>query len=182
MQMLKENPIKVRQQGGSRYRLMTLSAMFAALIAVMTAYLCHIPLGGNSGYAHLGDAFVYLAAATLPLPYACAAASIGGGLADFLSGAPIWVVPTMLIKPLIALAFTSKNAKYLCRRNVVALFLGYAISTVGYYLAEALLFGDWLAPLALQWGGVIQSGGSAVVFVLIGTALDRLHFKERFAI
>lgn len=41
------------------------------------------------------------------LPYACAAASIGGGLADLVSGVPVWVLPTMIIKPLTAIWFTN---------------------------------------------------------------------------
>ena len=66
-------------------RLLTSAAMFAAMITLTTAYLFHIPIGANGGYIHFGDAFIYLAASLLPMPYACAAAAIGGGLADFLS-------------------------------------------------------------------------------------------------
>ena len=62
------------------HRLVT-AALFAAAIAVMTAYLLHIPLP-TGGYIHLGDALIYLAACLLPVPYAAAAAAIGAGLAD----------------------------------------------------------------------------------------------------
>ena len=82
------------------HRLVT-AALFAAAIAVMTAYLLHIPLP-TGGYIHLGDALIYLAACLLPVPYAAAAAAIGAGLADLLT-APMWVLPTLLIKALIVL-------------------------------------------------------------------------------
>ena len=134
-------------------RLLTSAAMFAAMITLTTAYLFHIPIGANGGYIHFGDAFIYLAASLLPMPYACAAAAIGGGLADFLSGVPIWVIPTMIIKPLTAVWFTSHSERLLCRRNVCALILAGLVSNAGYYIAEALFSGNWLAPLALQWGG-----------------------------
>ena len=98
-------------------RLLTSAAMFAAMITLTTAYLFHIPIGANGGYIHFGDAFIYLAASLLPMPYACAAAAIGGGLADFLSGVPIWVIPTMIIKPLTAVWFTSHSERLLCRRS-----------------------------------------------------------------
>lgn len=160
------------------YKQLTASAMFAAMIALTTAYLFHIPMGANGGYLHFGDAFIYLGASLLPMPYACAAASVGGGLADFISGAPIWILPTMLIKPLTAVWFTNKG-KFLCRRNVFALFLAGMISNLGYYLAEVVLTGNWIAPLATQWGGLIQSGGSALVFVVIAIALDRANIKNR---
>lgn len=160
-------------------RLLTVAAMFAAMITLTTAYLFHIPIGANGGYVHFGDAFIYLAASLLPMPYACAAAAIGGGLADFLSGVPIWVIPTMIIKPLTAIWFTSRSDRLLCRRNVCALILAGLVSNVGYYIAEALFSGNWLAPLALQWGGVVQSGGSAVLFLLIAAAADRLGLKKQ---
>lgn len=162
------------------YKLLTASAMFAAMITLTTAYLFHIPMGTNGGYLHFGDAFIYLAASFLPMPYACAAASIGGGLADFVSGVPIWVLPTMIIKPLTAIWFTNKASKLLCGRNVLALFLAGLVSNVGYYIAEALFSGNWLAPLATQWGGLVQSGGSAIVFVIVAIALDKLNLKEQF--
>lgn len=163
---------------GHSYKFLCMAAMFAAMIALTTAYLFHIPIGSNGGYLHFGDAFIYLGASLLPMPYACAAASIGGGLADFISGAPIWILPTMIIKPLTAVWFTH-TGKLLCKRNLFALLLAGIVSNAGYYLAEVALSGNWLAPLATQWGGVIQSGGSAVVFVMIALALDRAGIKNR---
>ena len=44
------------------------TTLLAALITVMTAYICHIPVGVNGGYIHFGDALIYIAASTLPLP------------------------------------------------------------------------------------------------------------------
>ncbi|MBC8584140.1 TIGR04002 family protein [Youxingia wuxianensis] len=161
-------------------RLVTLSALFAAMITLTTAYLFHIPIGSNGGYMHFGDAFIYLAASILPTPYACAAAAIGGGLADFVSGVPIWIIPTVIIKPLTAVWFTNKKARLLCRQNVAALFLAGIVSNTGYYLAEVFFTGNWIGPLAAQWGGLLQSGGSAIVFVILAAALDKLNFKDQF--
>ena len=59
--------------------LLVLSALFAAMITVMTAFLFHIPIGVNGGYLHFGDALIYLAASMLPTPYACIAAAVGAG-------------------------------------------------------------------------------------------------------
>ena len=164
--------------GRRSVRLLAVSAMFAAMITLTTAYLFHIPLGANGGYLHFGDAFIYLAASLLPMPYACAAAAIGGGLADLMSGAPVWVVPTLLIKPLTAVWFASRGGRLLCRRNVLALVLAGLTSNVGYYLAEVVLYGNWLAPLATQWGGLVQSGGSALVYVIAALALERLDVRR----
>lgn len=163
------------------YRTWTTSAMFAAMITLTTAYLFHVPMGSNGGYLHFGDALIYLGACFLPMPYACLAAAIGGGMADFVSGVPIWILPTMIIKPLTAIWFTNKGA-LLCRRNVIALAAAGLVSNVGYYLAEVIFTGSWLAPLAFQWGGVVQSGGSAAVFILLAVMLDKINLKKQLGL
>ena len=114
---------------------MTLTGLFAAMITLMTAYICHIPYGANGGYIHFGDALIYIAAVLLPRPYALAAAAIGGGLADLLT-APMWAPATIIIKMLITLPFTSQNTKILNTRNIIAPFLALAITATGYYLAD----------------------------------------------
>ena len=83
-------------------RFAAITAMFAALITVTTAY---IKIPAPLGYAHAGDSMIYLAASILPGPFGFAAAAIGGGLADLLAGYPQWAIPTAIIKALNVLPF-----------------------------------------------------------------------------
>lgn len=158
---------------------LALSGLFAAVITLTTAYFFHIPYGSNGGYIHVGDAFIFLAAVLLPRPYALAAAAIGGGLADLLT-APAWAVATVIIKMLITLPFTSNSNKILSSRNLFAPFIALIISASGYYLAEGILFGSFLSPLASLIGSAIQGGGSAGVFFLLATVFDKAGLKRRF--
>ena len=155
------------------------TALFAAMITIMTAYICHIPVGVNGGYVHFGDALIYLAASILPAPYAIAAAAIGGGLADLLT-APAWAVSTVVIKSLITIPFTAKGGRILVKRNVAAIFVSGILTTLGYYLAESVMFGSWAAFLMSVSGSLIQAGGSAVVYLVLAAALDKAHIKTRF--
>ena len=157
---------------------LVLTTMFAALITVMTAYVCHIPVGVNGGYIHFGDALIYIAASILPTPYAILAAAIGGGLADLLT-APMWMIATIIIKMAIALPFTSKNTKIICPRNVIAIFVSGIISTIGYAVAEGIMFGNWVAAFSGFAGSAIQSGGSAILFIIVGFALDKCDIKNK---
>ena len=75
---------------------LAMGAVFAALIALMTSQI-KMPTGINEGYLHFGDCMIYLAACTLPLPYALLAAAIGGATADILAGAAVWAIPTAII-------------------------------------------------------------------------------------
>lgn len=161
-------------------RRLTVTAVFAALTTLMTAYIFHIPVGMNGGYVHLGDAVIYLCAAILPMPYACAAGAVGGGLADLLT-APVWAPATIMIKMLICLPFSAKGKKLVTKRNVAAAFLAFWISAAGYYMAEGIMFGFTAAFFTSLGGSVVQSGGSALVFFIAGTALDRLGFKNNMA-
>ncbi|HEX3025909.1 MAG TPA: TIGR04002 family protein, partial [Clostridia bacterium] len=115
---------------------LTFTAVFIALIFVTTAYILHIPVG--NGYIHLGDSLIYLAASFLPAPFAIAAAALGAGMSDALTGFPQYVLFTMLIKPLNALCFSQKGDKLLTTRNRIAPFISAPITVVGYYLADVI--------------------------------------------
>ena len=70
-------------------------AAFTALISVLTLFP-RIPLA--TGYAHVGDAAIFLAALVLPTEYAAIAAGIGSMFADIISGYPVYAIPTLVIK------------------------------------------------------------------------------------
>lgn len=154
---------------------LAMTGVFATLITLMTAYICHIPIGLNGGYIHFGDTMIYLAATLLPRPYAMLAAAIGGGLADLLT-APLWVPATVMIKLSIASLFSNKTAKIITPRNSIATVIAYLISGLGYLVAEYFIFGS-AAIITSLLGNFIQSLGSAIFFIIIGLALDKIHIK-----
>lgn len=174
---MSSDAVTVKVAGVSKVRYLVISGLMAAMITLMTAYICHIPVGLNGGYIHLGDALIYIAAVILPRPYALAAAAIGGGLADLLT-APVWAPATIIIKMLITIPFTNRTTRIVTRRNVIATVLAYLISGVCYFLADYILFGTWTAFLVSMSQSLIQSGGSAVLFILMGCALDQCHIKR----
>jgi len=159
-----------------RTKNLALAAVLAALTAVVTAYVLHIPT--PTGYIHFGDSLIYLAACVLPKPYAMAVGAIGGGVADLLT-APAWTLPTVIIKMLIVLAFSSKSNKIVTKRNIVAGILAFFISATGYFLAESLVFGYEVAFITSVTGSAIQSFGSLAAFVVFGLALDKMNIKRR---
>lgn len=162
------------------------AALFAALIAVFTAFV-KFPFGPG-GYVHLGDILIYLAASMLPLPYAMGAAAVGGMFADIIAGAPLWAPATFIIKALLVIAFTCKKDKIICGRNIGAAGLGIVITVVGYYFAEVILLtlnGDYAsysvalgsALLSAPWN-ILQSVASGILFIIIGFALDKAKIKQ----
>lgn len=160
-----------------KVRLLTMTALFAASITVMTAYMLHIPIP-TGGYIHLGDALIYLAACLLPVPYAAAAAAIGAGLADLLT-APMWVLPTLVIKAVVALFFTNRGERLLCRRNLAAVVIAGLFSPTAYALAGCAMAGTMAAFMPQFLGTLVQGIGSGALFIVIAPALDGVKLKER---
>lgn len=162
----------------SNIKNLTIAGIMAALITLMTAYVCHIPIGVNGGYVHFGDSLIYLAAVLLPRPYAMAAAAIGGGLADLLT-APMWAPATVVIKMLLVLPFTNRKSKIITVRNIIATVIGYLITGVGYFVAEYIIFGTGAVLLVSMGQNLVQSVGSAIFFLVIGIAFDKAHVKVK---
>jgi len=155
-------------------------ALFTALVFLFTAYILHIPVGGAGAYIHFGDVFIFLAASILPFPDALFVGAIGAGLADFASGASVWLPFTLVIKTLMALCFTSRGAKLLGpKRNYLAPFIAGLICLIGYYFAEAILTGNTLEPMASVPAGLVQFIGSAIFYFIIAKVIDRQDLKEK---
>lgn len=157
--------------------LMCTTGIFTALVFVVTAYL-HIPT--NNGYIHVGDGFIYLAACMLPWPYAMAVGAGGAFLADCLTGFAIWAPGSVVIKALTALLFSRKGSKIINLRNLLVLLPAAVLCAGGYYLYEALLYGNFVAPLSGVFTNIIQSVASAIVFLVIGHTFDKFHIKHKW--
>lgn len=184
-----------KNKGSSKERIkyLVISALLAALTTMMTAYIFHIP-DVKGGYTHIGDGIIYLAAALLPTSYAALAAAIGAGMADLLT-APMWIIPTVIIKALLVIPFTSKGERIINLRNIIGVFIGAVITIVGYCLAEVALVllgaipggasvGEaFVAAFAISFpSAIIQPLGSAILFIALGLALDGIGFKKKYFI
>ena len=155
------------------------SGLFAALIFLAT-YMFHIPTA-HGGYIHVGDTIIYLAASIMPTPFAIPCAAIGGALSDALSpGGAVWIIPTLLIKSVMTLFFTSKCHHIICKRNIAAIFIAGIVGLAGYYLASALMYNNFIAPLITLPLDILQPIASGILFVILGTALDKIKFKQSY--
>ena len=156
-------------------RVLTLSALFAALVFVFTAFI-RIP--GPLGYMHLGDGCIFLASDALG-PVSAIPAVLGSILADFAAGYPVYIPVTAVIKALIALlgAFARKKPFF---PRLLILLGAELIMVAGYCLFEFLLYG-WGNAIAAVPFNLVQ-GALGVVFALLlqplfDSLLSRLRFK-----
>ena len=105
--------------------------------------------------------------------------AIGGGLADLLT-APMWAPATMIIKGMICIPFSRKGNKIISKNNLFALLAAGLITILGYYIAEGILYGFTMAFFVSITGNAVQAVGSAAVYMIFASALDKSGFKMRF--
>ncbi|MDD5795325.1 MAG: ECF transporter S component [Oscillospiraceae bacterium] len=181
---MKESTKTLKTNSAVSVKKITITAMFAAIVTVATAF---IKIPSALGYAHPGDSMVYLAACVLPGPYGIIASSIGGAMADLISGYPQWILPTFIIKGLNAVPFVlcrmilkkrNKDNRIINLPVLLMLIPTTAVTVFGYFIGNWLLY-DWagaVAELATWW---LQPGVGAVIFIAVGLGLDALKFKQK---
>ena len=98
-------------------------------------------------------------------------------MADILT-APIYAPATFIIKMLISLPITCKKDKIVNVHNCVGVVVAAVISFIGYYITDVILFGTWGALIPSIVGTLAQSGGSTVIFIILGSTLDKAGFKS----
>ena len=167
----------------TKTKLITKSALFAALIYVATLTGAVCPIGGGA-YLHIGDAMVYSSALVLPFPFAMLSSAVGGMLADITLGSAVYAVPTMIIKALTALAvfMLLKITKKPVLSDALACLAG-VVTVVGYFVAESIMYAfsaaDGIsAAIATAAAGMpyncLQALASAVVFMIIAPYIKKI--------
>lgn len=165
---------------------MKFSAKKVALIGILGALVCaitmwpQIPVPATEGYIHLGDAVIFVAAAILDPLSAVLTAGIGSMMADFFSGYAHWMLPTLIIKGLMALFMASVVRKNANNVNLTVGMIGSGfIMIVGYYVAAAIMKGNWQLPMASVPFNLIQfASGFVVAFVIIAGLKSRGIIKK----
>ena len=158
----------------SKTKLLTLTALFTAMVCVTTAFILHIPTA--NGYIHIGDSIIYLASVILPFPCGMIAGALGGGLSDLLSGYPAYILPTVIIKSLNSFCIyaIAKNEKNMFSvKSVIASIVSGIVTIVGYYITAVILYGNPQAQLVEAIPNVIQAVASAIIFWVLAFALDK---------
>lgn len=138
--------------------------MMTAFVFVAT-FVPKIPI--PLGYAHLGDSAIFLAVMFCGRRVGILSGVTGSALADFLSGFPIWILPTIFIKAAMAETFWR-----LQRKNfLLALIISSLIMTAGYTLTGAALYDSLSAGLASTPGLLLKSAINIFVAIILSMAL-----------
>lgn len=173
----------------SHVQKIVMAAMMMCLVMIATVFI-RVPIPGTQGYVHLGDSMVFLSVLILGWKYGAVASAFGGLLADVLGGAAAWAPWTFVIKGVMAVIL-GLIAMKLSERSSISrgrFIFGEAAGMVtagifmvaGYYLAEGVMYGNWLAPvIGILWN-IGQFVVGMVIAIVLATALCKTPARTFF--
>ena len=122
---------------------------------------------GSGGLIHLGNVPLFVAAMLYGRKTGAVAGAFGMGLFDLFSGWTSWAPFTFVIVVamgyLVGLMAEKKPFANAMVNNFVSILLAIVIKIVGYYFAEVILYGNWVAPLGSIPGNIIQVGVAGII-------------------
>ncbi len=158
---------------------LTVTGISIALVFVATLMInIRLPIG-YGGLVHLGNVPLFLAAIIFGKRTGALAGAVGMGLFDLMGGWTLWAPATFLIVGLmgyvVGLIAEKKNDM---TGYVIGIVLACIIKIAGYYVAEALIYGNWIQPVLSIPGNLMQIGVAAVVVLPIAGMLKKVLHKR----
>lgn len=153
-------------------RELCLTAVMTALVFLAT-FVPRIPI--PLGYAHLGDAVIFLLALTIGRREALVAACLGSALSDVLGGFLLWAVPTLIIKFVMAdIVWRIAGRGEAGRVRTVLAFLASSVwMAFAYTVFGAALYASVAAGLASTPGLLMEGLVNTVAALIVLPALQK---------
>ncbi|MEL7654733.1 MAG: ECF transporter S component [Bacillota bacterium] len=166
-----------------------LTGLMMAMIVVATIVI-PIPVPFGTGYIHFGDAMIFLSVLILGWKYGAAASGFGSALADILVGYAIWAPWTLVVKGIMAAVMglfivksMDKQGKSIAGISIYTLMgmiLAGCFMAAGYYVAEGMIYGSFIAAIAgIPWN-VVQFTVGTVIATILAAALYKTPAKKFF--
>lgn len=174
--MTAENINGVKPTTGVAVKSITVCAMFIALTYIATAFInIRLPIAANGGLVHLGNVPLFVAAILFGRKIGAVAGGVGMALFDLLSGWTSWAPFTLVIVALMGYVVgvvTEKHKKL--GWIVLGIFCALLIKIGGYYIAEGILYGNWIAPVTSIPGNIVQVVMGGIIALPIVNGLKRV--------
>lgn len=161
-------------------RKLVICALLAALTCVATMVI-RIPTP-TQGYVNLGDCIVLLSGFILGPAYGAVAGGIGSALADLIAGYGSYIIPTLIIKALMALcaAVIYKAFKKRFWGILIGGIAAEIIMVAGYLLFEMTILGYGIGAVASVGGNVMQGVFGIVFSSVIMTIFNKNKPIQKF--
>lgn len=165
----------MQQRSLGQTRQLAYAALAIALVFTCTAFVnVRLPIIANGGLIHLGNVPLFIIAILYGRWLGALAGGIGMALFDVVGGWLLWAPFTLIIVGLIGYTVGA-----ICEKRqtpvayALALTAACVIKVVGYYGAEGIIYGNWLAPMASVPGNLVQIGIASVVALPVASKLKK---------
>ena len=165
-----------RTQARNNTQAIVVTAMCIALTYIFTAVVnIRLPFAPNGGLIHLGNVPLFLAAIIFGRKTGALSGAFGMGLFDLFSGWTAWAPFTFVIVGLMGFSVgTITEKKKGFGWKIVAILVACVLKIAGYYIAEGIIYGNWITPASSIPGNLLQVGVAAVVVLIISGQLQKL--------
>ena len=162
------------QKQGISVSEIAITGVCIALTFIATGFInIRLPVAANGGLVHLGNVPLFLAAIIFGKRTGALAGSFGMSLFDLMSGWALWAPFTFVVVGLMGYsvgAITEKHHGFFW--NALAIAAACVLKIAGYYIAEGIIYGNWIAPAASIPGNLVQIGVAAVIVLIVIAPLN----------
>ena len=161
---------KTVQSSSAKVRELCITAISIVLVYVFTAMVnITLPGAGDGSLMHMGNIPLFITAILFGRKTGAIAGGVGMALFDLLSPFAIWAPFTLVILGCMGYV-TGLIAEQ--RKSIpwytLAMVLACGIKVGGYYIAEGIIYGNWIAPVISIPANIIQVAvGAAVTLAVI---------------
>ena len=163
---------------------LVVTALAIALTYVFTRFVnIRLPFAPNGGLIHLGNVPLFIFAIIFGRKTGAIAGGVGMALFDLTSGWTLWAPFTLVVVAAMGYVvglITERRKGY--GWYIAAMLAALVIKIGGYYVAEGIIYGNWITPVTSIPGNLIQVITAMVIVLIVivplRTAANKVLFRE----
>lgn len=158
-------------------RVLCVNALFIALTFLATMCVnVRLPIMANGGLIHLGNVPLFLGAILFGKKTGAICGGVGMAMFDLVSGWTAWAPFTLVIVGVMGYVvglIMENREKHVFVFYLLAMAMALVLKIVGYYIAESIIYNNWIAPVASIPGNVMQVILAAIVVLPMVSVLKK---------
>jgi len=159
---MENTPDQVSSRQRSKTADLVTTSMLIALIFIATFINIRLPIAANGGLVHLGTAMLFITSILFGPKKGAIAGAAGMGLFDLLGGWVLWTPITIVARGLQGyivgkIAWAGGRNGNSTLFNITAMTASAPVMIGIYYVGEAIIYGNWIMPLASIPGDVVST-------------------------
>jgi uncharacterized membrane protein len=172
-----ENNFAGAAQSQIKTKDITISGLLIAVVFIATRFIYFpSPIASNGGIIHFGNVALFTAAIIFGKKKGAIAGAFGMALFDILSPFAVWAPFTFVVRGIMGYIIGSiANARgkkgESITWNIIGIILGGLWMLVGYYISEAIIYNNVIAPVKSIPGNITQIVIGAVLSMPIILAM-----------